>query len=88
MGSGLARVYCTFYRGHSLVNLRTKCIHCLSSFPLIPPPLPYRISIFEFVVDETQEDPIVKFVGEDPVLQYVSYGTVSCTHIKTHAHMT
>ena len=32
----------------------------------------YRISIFDFVVDDTQEEPIVKFVGENPVLQYVS----------------
>ena len=31
----------------------------------------YRISIFDFVVDDTQEEPVVKFVGEN-ILQYVS----------------
>ena len=49
---------------------------------LIPPlpPLPHRISIFEFVVDETQEDPIVKFVGQDPIFQYVSMARY---HVRT-----
>ena len=52
-------------------------------------PIVHRISIFEFVVDETQEDPIVKFVGQDPIFQYVSMAHyISCTNFKTLSQMT
>jgi len=32
----------------------------------------YRITVFTFVVEETQEVPTVTFMGEHPYLQYVS----------------
>lgn len=34
-------------------------------------------------MDKTQEDPIVEFVGEDPVLQYVSIGCIIPSIIAT-----
>ena len=38
-----------------------------------------RITIFNFVVEDTQEKPTVTFMGEQPNLQYVS-GRVQCIH--------
>lgn len=38
-----------------------------------------RITIFHFVVEDTQEKPTVMFMGEQPNLQYVS-GRVHCIH--------
>lgn len=38
-----------------------------------------RITIFHFVVEDTQEKPTVTFMGEQPNLQYVS-GRVHCIH--------
>lgn len=32
----------------------------------------YRITVFTFVVEDTQEVPTVTFMGEHPYLQYVS----------------
>ena len=34
----------------------------------------YRIAIFQFVIDNKIEEPIVEFISEDPYLQYVSTG--------------
>ena len=31
----------------------------------------HRISIFNFIVDEKQKEPTVRFISEDPYLQYV-----------------
>ena len=39
----------------------------------------WRISIFKFKIDKKLEKPIVKFVGEQPMLQYVSvYSRMLC----------
>ena len=35
-----------------------------------------RITMFDFVVEDTQEKPTVTFMGEEPYLQYVS----DCVH--------
>ncbi len=40
-----------------------------------------RISIFEFVVDETLEEPEFTFVGMDPMLQFVSRDWPAVTSI-------
>ena len=37
----------------------------------------WRISIFKFIVDHKVEKPVVKFISEDPVVQYVSDINVS-----------
>ena len=33
-----------------------------------------RIAIFQFVIDNKIEEPVVEFISEDPYLQYVSIG--------------
>ena len=32
----------------------------------------WRVSIFKFIIDPTVEEPTVKFISENPSLQYVS----------------
>lgn len=55
------------WRQETEYRLFSDYCHCLS-----PPGMYCRITMFDFVVEDTQEKPTVTFIGEEPYLQYVS----------------
>ena len=37
----------------------------------LPTSMTHRIAVFQFVIDDTVEEPTIEFISEDPYLQYV-----------------
>ena len=57
---------------HAWISVAGKFIVCQVWF------ISYRMTVFTFLKDATQEETTIEFTGEDPYLQYVSLEQYTC----------